>query len=281
MSGMYRHRLKIQVLAAALLNGYVLGFQKGKIFTGKAKAFCVPVLNCYSCPGALGSCPIGALQTALGAGHHVPFYVLGLLMVFGILAGRLVCGFLCPFGLVQDLLYKIPIKKRKVPEKIDRKARYIKYGVLLVMALFLPALMGAIDGIGAPYFCQYLCPAGTLEGGLPLVGMNPALQQIIGGLFQWKVLVLLGILAASAVIHRPFCRYLCPLGAFYGLFNRFSFYQMEVRKDKCISCKRCEEVCPMTVSVTENINSGECIRCGRCRTACPTDAIISRFQVKK
>ena len=110
MSRMYRDRVEkggsprekisfqriVQLISAVLLNGYAIGFAQGKIYTGKTKAFCVPVLNCYSCPGALGACPIGALQTALGGTHHFPFYVLGSLMLFGILLGRLICGLLCP-----------------------------------------------------------------------------------------------------------------------------------------------------------------------------------------
>ena len=147
MPGMHRNRLKgrisrqrvIQLAAAALFNGYVIGFGKGRIFTGKSKAICVPVLNCYSCPGALGACPIGALQASLGGmKHHFPFYVLGMLMLFGIVLGRVVCGLLCPFGLVQDLLHKIPLPKWKVPKKIDQPARYLKYVILAVLVILLP-----------------------------------------------------------------------------------------------------------------------------------------------
>ena len=106
MSGVHRNRIVsrqriIQLISAALLNGYAAGFQKGKIFTGGTKAVCVPVLNCYSCPGALGACPIGSLQAAVGGvRHHFPFYVLGLLTLFGVVLGRAVCGLLCPLGLV-------------------------------------------------------------------------------------------------------------------------------------------------------------------------------------
>ena len=138
MSGMHRNRISrqrlIQLAAAVLFNGYAAGFQKGRIFTGNSKGICVPVLNCYSCPGALGACPIGSLQTVLGGiRRHFPFYVLGMLMLFGVTLGRGICGLLCPFGLVQDLLYKIPFRKKKVPEKIDRPARRVKYVILLVM----------------------------------------------------------------------------------------------------------------------------------------------------
>ena len=269
----------VQLISAVLLNGYALGFQKGEIFTGGTKGVCVPVLNCYSCPGALGACPIGALQTALGGlKGHFPFYVLGLLTLFGVALGRVVCGLLCPFGLVQDLLHKIPLPKIKVPKRIDRPARYLKYGVLLVLVIGLPAFAVTKSGVRMPYFCKYLCPAGTLEGGIPLMIADPALRELAGVLFSWKVLVLAVILAASMVIHRPFCRYLCPLGAFYALFNRFSFFQMSVDRDSCVGCGICERVCPMEVEAVKNINSPECIRCGKCRAECPVGAISCGFR---
>ena len=98
-------RLFCQSAFTALSNGYLRGFAKGEIFTGDSKIVCVPGLNCYSCPGALGSCPIGALQAVLGSRKfQISFYVLGFLMMVGAICGRFVCGWLCPFGLVQDLL---------------------------------------------------------------------------------------------------------------------------------------------------------------------------------
>lgn len=271
----------IQLLSAALLNGYAAGFQKGRIFTGGVKAVCVPVLNCYSCPGALGACPIGSLQSVLGSRHkHFPFYVLGLLALFGVVLGRAVCGLLCPFGLVQDLLHKIPVPKWTVPKKIDRAARYGKYGMLAVLVIGLPMFAMTQTGTAPPYFCKYVCPAGTLEGGIPLLLTNPSLRELAGALFSWKVLVLTVVLATCLFIHRPFCRYLCPLGAFYSLFNRFSFYQMRLDEERCTHCGQCERVCPMAVEVTKNPNSAECIRCGQCQAACPTGAIAAVFQCK-
>lgn len=273
-----RFRTLVQLLAAAVINGYAAGFIGGKIFTGRSKMLCVPVLNCYSCPGALGACPIGALQAVAGGRrHNVSFYALGTLMLFGTVLGRLICGFLCPFGFVQDLLHKIPLPKVTVPNKLDRALRFLKYAVLVLFVLLLPVLAANRFGVGDPWFCKYICPAGTLEGGIPLLLMNDGLRKAAGVLFSWKTGVLVAVILGSVFISRFFCRYLCPLGAFYALFNRFAFYRMNVDKEKCVGCGKCEAVCPMAVKVTENINCGECIRCGKCGAACPTGAISGGF----
>ena len=265
-----RKRLWIQAAFAALLNGYAAGFAKGRIFTGPSKGICVPVLNCYSCPGA---------AVAGGKGRSISFYILGVLMLFGLAFGRLLCGFACPFGFLQDLLAKIPGKKLRVPERIDRSARKFKY-VLLVCVLVLPAAVSAVKGAAAsPYFCKYLCPAGTLEGGLPLLLANANLRAMAGALFTWKAAVLLAVILGAIFIPRFFCRYLCPLGAFYGFFNRFALYRMERNASSCTGCGACEEVCPMAVRVTQELeSSGECIRCGKCKAVCPAGAICSGFE---
>ena len=103
----------IQALWAFLTNSRVSGFVTGKIYTGNLKHACVPGLNCYSCPGATGACPIGSLQAVIGSWNFkMAYYVIGFLIFVGALLGRLVCGFLCPFGLIQDLLNKIPFPKK-------------------------------------------------------------------------------------------------------------------------------------------------------------------------
>ena len=274
-----RLRLGIQLAATALFNGYAAGFAHGKIFTGASKAVCVPVLNCYSCPGALGACPIGALQQAFGGSErHFPFYVLGTLMLFGILLGRFVCGFLCPFGLVQDLLHKIPAPKLRVPRRLDCALRWGKYVVLFGVVVLLSLLVTSEMGVTPPFFCEFLCPAGTLGAGIPLVLGDASLRQLVGALFSWKLLVLLAILLTAVLIPRPFCRYLCPLGAFYGLFNRWSFYRMRVEAATCVNCGACEQTCPMAVDPRADANSPECIRCGQCRVACPTASIAAGWE---
>lgn len=274
-----RVRLAIQALATVFFNGYLAGFAQGKIFTGPTKGVCVPVLNCYSCPGALGACPIGALQNSLGGmWRHVPFYVLGSLMFFGIVLGRLICGFLCPFGFVQDLLHKIPARKLRMPRRIDRVLRWVKYAMLFGVVIFLSLAITTEAGVTPPFFCECICPAGTLGAGIPLLMANEELRSVAGTLFDWKLLVLAAVTVTAVLIPRPFCRYLCPLGALYGLFNRFSFYRLHVNMDSCVGCGRCDRACPMDVEVRRAPNSPECIRCGGCKHACPTGAIVSSWE---
>lgn len=272
-----KKRTLIQLAFTVFFNGYAAGFAGGNIFKGGTKVLCVPVLNCYSCPGALGACPIGSLQSVMGSRRfRFSFYVFGLLLLFGIVLGRLVCGFLCPFGLLQDLLHRIPVKKIKVNPKVDKVLRYLKYVVLAVLVFLLPALVRNELNMGDTWFCKYVCPAGTLAG-IPLLIANPMLQSALGFLFSWKMCLLIIVLISSTLIHRPFCKYLCPLGAFYGFFAKFGLYQMHLDKKTCVNCGKCENVCPMDVKCRSDMNSPECIRCGRCRASCPVHAIDSTF----
>ncbi|MGI6173895.1 MAG: 4Fe-4S binding protein [Christensenellales bacterium] len=271
----------IQAIAALLHNPHLPNFVSGRIHQGASKHVCVPGLNCYSCPGAAGACPIGSLQAVIGGRtRNFSYYVLGTVLLFGVLVGRLICGFLCPFGFLQDLLHKIRSPKPKLPRRADKMLRWGKY-VALAAVFLLPALLTDAFGIGAPYFCKYICPAGTLEGGVALAIANSAVRGAIGFLFSWKMAVLLLVLVSSVLLYRPFCKYLCPLGALYGLLNRFSAYRMRVDEEKCVHCGKCERTCPMGVEVLRDINSAECIRCGMCKNACPTRAIQSGFFLKK
>ena len=268
----------IQALATLATNANLKGFFEGKIYTGNTKVACVPGLNCYSCPGAVGSCPIGSLQAVIGSKKFsISYYVFGIMILIGALLGRLVCGLLCPFGFVQDLLYKIPTPKFKIPEKIDRPLRYLKYAILLVFVILLPMFLTNQFGLGAPYFCKLICPAGTLGGALPLLATNEGLRATIGFLFFWKLSILIVIVALSIFTYRPFCKYICPLGAFYSFFNKIGFYKMEFVQDKCVNCGLCEKSCKMDINVRANPNSLECIRCGACTAACRHDALVMTY----
>lgn len=273
-------RHTVQALWTALTNSYVLGFIQGKIYRGSLKKLCLPGLNCYSCPGALGSCPIGALQAVLGSrGYKMAFYVLGFVMLLGAFLGRFVCGWLCPFGLVQDLLHKIPLpKKWKIRTfKGDKLLRVLKYVILGIFVLLLPMVLVDAAGQGSPYFCKLICPAGTLGAGIPLVLLDESLRGALGWLYVHKLTILAVTALASIFIFRPFCKYICPLGALYSLFNPIAFYKIHLDKEKCTDCGACERACPMNVPLRTRPNSLECIRCGDCKKSCPTGAISMGF----
>ncbi len=275
-------RRTIQWAWTLLTNGNLAGFFQGKIYTGKLKQLCVPGLNCYSCPGSLGSCPIGSLQAVLGSSRFkISFYLLGFFLLIGTMLGRVVCGFLCPFGLFQELLHKIPFFKKIKTFRLDKPLRLLKYGILLVFVILLPLFVVDAAGSGSPWFCKLICPAGTLEGGLPLVLSNASLREIVGFLFHWKVAILIVTVVLSILIFRPFCKYICPLGAIYALFNRVSVYRYQVSAEKCVGCGKCEQVCPMQVNPHLEANHPECIRCGACKKACKFGAITSGFCAKE
>lgn len=271
----------MQALWALLTNSYLVGFARGKIYTGKLKQLCVPGLNCYSCPSAVGACPIGALQAVIGSWNFkFAFYVAGFLMFVGGLVGRFACGWLCPFGLLQDLLHKIPFPKKIRTFRGDKLLRKLKYVILIVFVILLPLFLVDLLGQGAPWFCKLICPAGTLEGGIPLVLLNRAIRKTVGFLYAWKVALLLALVVLSLLIYRPFCKYLCPLGGIYSVFNPISVLRYRVDKEKCVGCGACAQVCEMGCDPLKNANATECIRCGACRRVCPTDAIQSGFRSK-
>lgn len=260
----------IQLLAALLYNLNFAGFASGTIYQGELKGVCTPGLNCYSCPGAVGSCPIGSLQAALvGSEQKLPFYIIGTLLAFGALFGRTICGWLCPFGLIQDLLDKIPFPKVK-KGTWSRVLSWGKYGVLLILVIIAPLVLLFTTGIGTPAFCAWLCPAGTLEAGIPLVSMNAGLQMMTGVLFDWKIFVLVVLVAVSTFVYRPFCRFLCPLGALYSFFNRFALLRYKVDEERCNGCSACLSVCKVDI---RQVSDRECIQCGACASKCQQSAI--------
>ena len=265
-----RRRL-IQLYAALLYNAHLRGFVEGKIYTGGTKFLCVPGLNCYSCPGAVGACPLGSLQNALASSRsRVPFYALGMLMLFGLVLGRVVCGFLCPFGLIQEWIHKLPVPKLR-KGRVTRALSYVKYVLLALLVVLIP-LYYAAQRFPLPAFCKYICPAGTLEGAVALLAHpeNEGLFSMLGELFTGKFAILAAVLAACAFVYRAFCRFLCPLGAIYGFFCRIALLGVKVDPDLCTNCGLCVRKCPMDV---RRVGDHECIHCGACIGECPTKAI--------
>jgi len=241
------------------------------------KVLCSPGLNCYSCPASTTYCPIGAMQQLLAAirmtldngQFFFGFYVVGTIGILGSLVGRMVCGWACPFGLVQELLHKIPSKKFGV----YRPLRFIKYVILALMVVILPLFWLNELGLGDPWFCKYVCPAGTLEAGIPLMFLDPGLRDAIGPIYYNKITILSLFVVWSVLASRPFCRTTCPLGAFYALFSRIKLIRLQFTEDRCIRCGACHRVCPMGVKFDQSPNDAECISCLACSRVCPNNAI--------
>lgn len=264
-----RVRRYTQLMAAVLYNCNFKGFAEGKIYKGDLKGVCTPGLNCYSCPGAVAACPLGSLQTALvNSRYRFPYYILGTLLLLGLFLGRFICGFLCPVGLIQELLHKIPVPKLR-KSRVTRVLSYGKYVVLGFFVIVIPLWKLA------PGFCKYICPAGTFEAGIPLTFKNEFLRKMTGSLFTWKVFLLIVIGVASVFIFRSFCRFLCPLGAIYSFFNPVSVFGVRVDPTLCTNCDACVRSCPMDI---RKVRDRECIQCGKCIGSCPTGAIHFGFR---
>jgi len=251
----------VQGISAFIQNSYFFVFKGINLYQGNLKSILCPSLNCYSCPLAITSCPIGALQH-FAILRILPFYIIGFLGSIGAVFGRAQCGWICPFGFIQDLIYI----RRKRTIKLPDFLKYTKYLILIIM---IPLSMIMLE----PFFCQFICPSGTLLAGIPQVLMVKELRNIVGFLYWWKISILILIIFLSLLIKRFFCRFLCPLGAFYSLFNRFSFYQIKVDKEKCTKCNMCEKICPVDIKIYEDEKNPECVRCNKCIRVCPFNAI--------
>ena len=265
-------RKLIQLYSALLYNAHLRGFIDGEIYQGKVKAVCVPGFNCYSCPGAAGACPLGSIQNALAySGHRAGWYVLGIIMIFGLSLGRTICGWLCPLGLIQELLYKIPTPKLK-KSRVTRALSYLKYVILAVFVAAIPMWYGITHDLAVPGFCKYICPAGTFEGAMGLLSnpKNASYFSMLKILFTRKFVIMLVIGTACIFCYRSFCRFICPLGAIYGMFNRLALISVKVDEDRCNGCGSCVRSCKMDV---RHVGDHECIHCAGCMQVCNQNAL--------
>lgn len=253
----------IQLYSALLFNAHLKGLFNGELYRGNTKFACVPGLNCYSCPAAIGSCPLGALQNALASvNHRISWYVLGIIALYGVILGRTVCGWLCPFGLIQELLYKIPTHKI-AKSKFTRLISYFKYIILFVLVIFMPLYFAM------PSFCKYICPAGTLSA-INLLSNNSDMLPMLGIFFTSKFIIMIFLALVCIFCYRSFCRFICPLGAIYGFFNRFNVIGVKLNENLCNHCGQCVIKCKMDVRF---VGDHECINCGECANVCNQKAI--------
>jgi len=243
-----------------------------RLFGLSLKSVCGPGLNCHGCPLAGVSCPIGVMTFSASV-RTFPALAVGTVLTIGALAGRLVCGFLCPFGVLQELLYRIPTRKFGLPNW----TRYIKYAALLLLVLALPLLLGYETSTEARlYYCK-VCPKGTLTATLPYWFSGSAGGLFTGGGLAARLAVLVVFLALMVTVSRAFCRTFCPLGAIYGLVSRFAMTRVVIDNEICTDCGACDKVCPVELDVRREVGSAECIACGECIKVCPVTAISRKL----
>ena len=246
----------VQALSFVFMNSFVLQ---------ALKAVPCPGMNCYACPGAILACPIGTLQH-FAILRQVPFYTLGVLSVIGVLVGRLSCGWLCPFGWLQELVFGLRRRLHLSRWRISERLRWLPFLSLIVLVGIVPLLTRE------PWFSK-LCPVGTLQAGIPILLIDAELRAQAGALFVLKVAILLALICWMLRTKRPFCRLVCPLGAVWSPFNRLSVLHVAIDDARCTGCGECRRVCPVDISICEDAASMRCVRCMECVRACPEAAI--------
>lgn len=254
-----------QIIGAIVPNSYFKVISSQVIYRGLLKGFCIPLMNCYACPLAVFACPIGTMQH-FAVKHRVPYYLIGWLSMVSLSVGRLACGWICPFGFMQDLMAKIKLKKFHLPSYLG----YLKYVFLVLFVLIIPYFTGE-------HWFSKLCPWGALEASVPwglwnpkdpnflaLTPHNKPILDLVGGMYFFKLGILAGFILLMLFTFRPFCKLMCPLGAIFSLFNRLSILRLKVDLESCLQCDRCYRLCPMDLKVYEEANALECIRCLEC-----------------
>ena len=226
---------------------------------------CAPVFHCYSCPLATFACPIGVLAN-FSALQVFPYLAVGTLLVAGTLLGGFVCGWICPFGLFQDLLGRIPTPKFTMPAWTG----YFRFAVLGLLVLVIPYWFGE----GHPLFFCRLCPAGALEAAFP----NTVALAVAGEPLVWpttiKMIIFVVFLLLALFTWRPWCTAFCPLGAIYSLCNSFSFVFVRVHHEACGDCGLCKSLCRYGEGPRQRANDLRCIRCLDC-TKCQSVTVSS------
>ena len=241
----------VQITAFILCNlGFVQALKTGVV---------CPFLYCYGCPFAAFACPIGALQQFIVLGRF-PLLTMGSLGVYGMVFGRFLCGWACPFGAFQDVVNNLRGGRSSQPSRYW----YVKYAVLILTLTLSWLTMDTL-------FCK-ICPSGSLFASIPFIVLYHQ-SVTIGPYFYIHILTLILTITLTILISRFWCRYLCPLGAVAGVFNRLSLVTIELERDKCTKCLLCLEDCVMGIGRLEDIGSTDCILCGRCVEKCPQKAL--------
>lgn len=228
------------------------------------KWLCNPVLSCHSCYLSWFACPIGVFIHYSGY-HLFPYLAFGTVLLVGVLAGRLLCGWVCPFGFLQDMLFKLPTRKINIP----RWSRFVKYPILVFTVFLIPFFLGEETLYS---FCR-ICPVSAIQVTIPNYIFSSfhylSTQSII------KLCVLCFVIVLAILSSRSFCKVFCPIGALLAPLNLISFHTVTVDRNACVSCRKCDRLCPTDVVPSERISNGipanrafDCVVCHDCKSLC-------------
>ncbi len=243
-------------------------FTSSTVFFGSV---CLPIIHCNACPLTWFACPIYTISELIQF-HAVPWLTLGLIAGFGVFLGRFFCGWVCPIGLLQDLVHGIPSPKIRFPSFL----RWMKY-VFLIAGVGLVAFFAGKEVLY--FFCKY-CPVATIEVAVPQMIVDRDWTMDTWRILRLSVLALVLVLVLFNI--RSFCKIMCPVGALVAVANKFSLYTIRLDPGKCVHCRKCDKACPMDVPVENTSRTGrsvnrhtECIECLKCQEVCPVKAITN------
>jgi len=288
------HRIRIvrfivQFVMFGLINGMVFGLARIPVL--------LPIAYPTGGPFTLVWNAFEALQYLLTR-WIFPYLALSIFMLFGSILGKTTCGWVCPFGLFQDLFRLIPLKKKKVSRPTNKTLSRIGLAVtifILVMSFIIGLTYfntGSKTSFGAGKDMPYstIDPASTLFGTLYYYlewGMQSAtFGQEIG---QWsfvfflRIIIFVAVLVLIVLYPRAYCRWFCPTGVMLGLFSKYSLFGLRINKNRCASgCDNCEKACPTQVPILQfdkDITNKQCINCGECVDACKEGALKLKLRI--
>lgn len=234
-------------------------------------------------PSVDALCPFGGFETLytfFATGNYVPrILISGLILAGGIIATAIFfkrgfCGWVCPFGTIQELLGKISKKKITIPEKFDRFAKYTKYLVLIAILVGTAITGTLVFRNYDPFITFFHFGEGVIWGTAETTGVY----------LTFAILVI--TLLLSIFIERAWCRYFCPLGATISIFSWMGLSKIKRNEKTCIDCKLCDKVCPARVNIStkKEVKDIECIDCMQCVDSCPKKSLsinILKKQISK
>jgi len=187
--------------------------------------------------------------------------------VLAVVGSKLICGWACPFGALQELIYHVPVlgrlKKRRLPFVVTNSIRLALFTVMLLL------LFGVVGGQNGLVIYHYVNPFNLFNLDVETV---------------WIGVTIVVVLVVSVGFYRPFCQFICPFGLLSWLLERISPFRVRINHSRCVDCGACVRACPLDAAkgrVARKWFPADCFSCARCLNVCPTDAIRYEFVGRK